>query len=159
MPQVHLFETRDKALDIAREKLYQVEDRVILITNAHLIVESLLFRFVCSKVPNPEALRDARLTFVQIHSLARALRPAKESEAWFWRVTRQLNSLRNILAHNLEVADVDKRIDRIIKLAGSRIDIHAPGADPLEREEKAPQIFFIILCGVAFNLTDENFGI
>ena len=159
MPQVHLLQTKDKAFAIAVEKLYPVEDKLLLVINAHLIIESLLFPFICSKVPNPEALQSARLTFAQTHSLAHALRPAKKSEAWFWRVTKELNSLRNTLVHNIEVADLEERINRLIKRAGSRIDIYDDAANPLEREKKALQIFFIILCGIAFNLTDETFKV
>ena len=45
-----------------------------------------------------------------------------------------INQLRNKLAHNIEVEDIEKHMDRMYEIAGAHIHIHAPGADPSERE-------------------------
>ncbi len=159
MPQVHLLETIEQASGVVFRKLYPIEDNATLVVNAHLLVEALLYRFIQSKVPSPRFIDNARFTFSDIHYLARAMREEKETENWFWNVTRQLNSIRNTVVHSIEVEDLGDRIDRLMDLAENRIYIHAPGADSEEREQKRLQLFLIILCAVANNLADDSFQV
>ena len=76
-----------------------------------------------------------------------------------WELIEYINRLRNKLAHNITVEGLESRIEHIYEIADRHIDIHAPGADPSEREAKKFQFFLIILCEVVFNLDKADFKI
>jgi hypothetical protein len=159
MPQVHLLETRSLAKSLVFKKLYPIDDQVLLLVNAHLIIESLLYKYIIESVCFPSALENARLTFHQIKCLANSLRKRHEEERWFWNTLKELNSIRNSLAHNINVDDLSGRIRKIIETSQEKITIHWPDANQYEREKKALNYFLIVLCGVAFNLTNESYKI
>jgi|GEM_PF-6485606 len=154
MPQIHLIETRDKAKKLVLNKLYPIDDPILLLINSHLLIESLLYKFVQTKVENPKDLEGAKLTFHQIRCLAKSLRKRNKEEDWIWGILKELNSIRNALAHNIEVVDLSERINTLIEKGENKINIHWPNADPKEREAKKLNYFMIILCGIVFNLSD-----
>ena len=159
MPQVHLITDRDKANSLFFKKIYFIEDTTTVILNTHLLLESIMYKFVQSKVVSTQFLDEARLTFYQILNIAKSFRSDDQikQEQWMWELIEFLNRLRNKLAHNIIVEDIDSKIDRIYKIADWHIDIHAPGADPSEREAKKLQYYLIILCGVVWKeLLVEN---
>jgi hypothetical protein len=87
---------------------------VILI--GHLLIEEALVRIlqVCSE--NPQYLDDARLTFHQRLSIARAISPTGTLEDP-WSFVSRLNKIRNSLAHNADVADLAARVDDLLRLS------------------------------------------
>lgn len=95
-------------------------DPTHLVLKAHLLAEEVLYRFVEGKTNRPEALREARLGFAQLVALSRALHLYSNEDWWGWSALKKLNSLRNLLAHNLEPKDLqDKVVDFSVFVAES----------------------------------------
>jgi len=156
VPQVHLVMSKDAALSTAFRKIWPAPDDSSAVSAGHLLTEALLFRFVQRNVANPAALDDTRWTYRETLTLAQCLRAPKGDEHWLWETLRCLNKIRNGLAHNIDVPDLSEQIQELYQAAGMHIDIHAPDADPKEREGNKLKYFLLILCGVVQNLQDAK---
>jgi hypothetical protein len=105
------------------------EDPTYLVLKAHLLAEEVLYRFIESQAHRPEVLSEARLGFAQLIALCRSFHSYSKEDWWGWAALKKLNSLRNILAHNLEPKDLRDRIvdfsvfvaDAIGAITGSEI--------------------------------------
>jgi hypothetical protein len=86
------------------------EDPTYLVLKAHLLAEEVLYRFIESQTSRPDFLSDARLGFAQLVALSRAFHRYGKEDWWGWGALKKLNSLRNLLAHNLEPKDLKERI-------------------------------------------------
>ena len=161
MPQTHLINDIDKAKSIVFKNIYFIEDITAIIIKSHLLLEAMLHKYIQSKVVSSKFLDKARLSFYQILNIAKSFRNKNqiEQEHWMWELIEYINSLRNKLAHNIELEDIDSSIRRMYEIADCHIDINAFGADPSEREAKKIQYFLVILCGVVFNLGNPDFEI
>jgi hypothetical protein len=91
--------------------LSQQGDLSLIVLKGHLIVEELLFTVVTSAVRYPEALTSANLSFYQLASVAKAFF-YEDSVAPIWDAIFELNKLRNALAHNLDLPDLENRLRR-----------------------------------------------
>ncbi|NBB06666.1 hypothetical protein [Pseudomonas monteilii] len=73
------------------------------VLKAHLYVETLLRDFCLRSVRNPAHLQEARLSFKQVTQLARSLCVLDgENFDFCWLLVEKLNTLRNMMAHELE---------------------------------------------------------
>jgi hypothetical protein len=89
-------------------------DIALIILKGHLLVEQRVREFVESRLSTPGALSSARLTSHQLICLAEAMCLANPEPIWLWATVRELNSLRNSLAHNLAPAGIQDRIDQFL---------------------------------------------
>lgn len=93
----------------------------LCILKGHLLIERSLDHFLISKVKQAKHLGEARLRFKQKVLLAQAFGFRSGSEGsehnsdWLWSAIKQLNLMRNGLAHNLEYAKLEKQILEFIK--------------------------------------------
>lgn len=86
------------------------KDPIYLVLKTHLVVEEVLIDFLRRQAPNPKHIDEVRLNFSQLVSLAQAFYRFRDHEWWVWPSLKKLNSLRNLLAHNLEPRDLTDRI-------------------------------------------------
>ena len=93
------------------------EDLSLLILKLHLLVEDQIRAFVDERVENKEALTAAKLECHQAICLAEAL-SGEDIHPNVWEAARKLNSLRNHIAHNLELKGVVDRMNHIASLIG-----------------------------------------
>ena len=100
-------------------------DPTYSILKAHLLFEEMLRAYLRKKLPNPDALDGARLSFSQKLALSRSLTPVTQVQAWVWTGVEKLNTLRNHLAHGAGNKDIEKEVDKYVKFI-----IHA-GSSPL----------------------------
>jgi hypothetical protein len=88
----------------------------LTILKVHLLIEELLRQYVKEKLPKGSVFDNDRFSFRQLSNLARCLHnPGDDTFDWLWPALDQLNKLRNIMAHNLEPKDQDKKIGELIK--------------------------------------------
>lgn len=88
------------------------DDPTYLVLKAHLLAEEVLLRFIERQAYRPRFLSDARLGFAQLVALSRSFHRYNKEDWWAWAALKKLNSLRNLLAHNLEPQDLrDKIVD------------------------------------------------
>lgn len=110
--------TAPPATDQVRENLRKLaqylnpsaQDPTYLVLKAHLLAEEVLYRYIEGQALRPRALADARLGFAQLIALSRAFHRYSKDDWWAWAALKKLNSLRNLLAHNLEPKDLTDRI-------------------------------------------------
>jgi uncharacterized protein YdcH (DUF465 family) len=91
-------------------------DLTLIILKGHLLVEEELNGFLINCSFQPEALDDARLTFLQKLRVVRAFYPLRRN-ALEWRVAEELNKLRNKISHHAEVLDLHALVDRLVLTA------------------------------------------
>jgi hypothetical protein len=88
------------------------------VLKGHLILEETLRDLLDALLVNPEALcgeRGTSLTSHQVICLAHALAPIPyNSYSWLWVSAKQLNSLRNDMAHKLAPPDMEKKLNSFI---------------------------------------------
>lgn len=85
-------------------------DPTYLVLKAHLLAEEVLYEFLQSQSHQPKYIEDARLSFAQCISLAKAFHRFSRPDWWAWSALSKLNSLRNLLAHNLEPTNTKEKI-------------------------------------------------
>ncbi len=85
-------------------------DPTYLVLKAHLLVEEVLYEFIQSQSHQPKYIEDARLSFAQCISLAKAFHRFSCPDWWAWSALSKLNKLRNLLAHNLEPTNTKEKI-------------------------------------------------
>jgi len=86
------------------------KEPTLLVLKAHLLAEESLYSFIERIAFRPQLVSDARLSFAQLLTLARAFHVYSADDWWCWSALQKLNSLRNHLAHNFTPNNLDKRI-------------------------------------------------
>jgi len=88
----------------------QSTDPVLLILKGHLLVEEHIQAVLNDLLARPELLEEARLTFYQRMRLVQSLL-GEGNDDYLWMSIRKLNTLRNRMAHVLELNDLEQRVD------------------------------------------------
>jgi hypothetical protein len=91
------------------------DDAVLTILKGHLLIEEQLQGIIEAWVDNPTALEDARLTFFQKLRLSYAI-GGYLSRPIIWETAREVNSLRNHLAHQAEPKDFAAKLQMLFTL-------------------------------------------
>jgi hypothetical protein len=99
-------------IERADQHLDEVSDVITLILKGHLLVEEALYAAVQTQFSNPQYLIDANLRFAQLLSIAKGFFFTNE-HAPMWNAIQTLNSLRNRLAHKLEVSVSAEELQKI----------------------------------------------
>lgn len=93
--------------------LRSVTDLTLLVLKGHLLVEEQINWALSEVMPNPAALDDARLTFSQRIKLLRALN-SNEIVDRALGFAERLNTMRNMLAHQLEPAGLEESVKKFV---------------------------------------------
>lgn len=88
----------------------------MLILKGHMLIERQLMALIECKAKKPEVLKASRFTFVNKLHLAHAL--YGELPSIDWGHIREVNSIRNSMAHELENEMVAPRLKRFIQAVG-----------------------------------------
>jgi hypothetical protein len=89
-------------------------DLTLIVLKGHLLIEQRIREFISERMLSPAALDDARLSSYQAICLAEALTLPNAEPKQLWDILRQLNTLRNQMAHNLDPQGVEQRIQKVI---------------------------------------------
>jgi hypothetical protein len=102
----------EQVAEFADSKLPKTEDLTLLILKGHLLIERVIEEFIAVHIADREAFREARLSSFQKIQLAIAIdgRLPPEDDDGFWDAVKQMNKLRNTLAHKLTVPDVEDQV-------------------------------------------------
>lgn len=85
-------------------------DPTYLVLKAHLLAEEVLYSFIEKQAHHPNHLGSAKLSFSQLLALCRAFHKYSNDDWWGWGGLKRLNTLRNLLAHNLEPKDLKEKV-------------------------------------------------
>lgn len=114
---------------------YRPGDPTIAILRTHLWVEDLLRTYLARTLPHPTALQGARLTYVQVLALAKAMCPHLTPDNWVWEAASRLNTLRNSLAHDVHSGAIFEEVDKFIQFWGKQSAVEVPA--PFNKKQNA----------------------
>jgi hypothetical protein len=87
-------------------------DLTLVVLKGHLLIEEQIRRIIAERLKNQDALKNAKLETEQAIHIAHAL--IGEDNFPFWKTALKLNTLRNLLAHNLEPSGIEDRVKHIV---------------------------------------------
>ena len=100
------------------------DDFTLLILKGHLLIEEQIQLLLERRLPKAYALKDARLTFYQKICLAEAVIEECQTDRkdiWLWTALKELNRLRNIIAHNVLATGIEDRMTDFIGLVSYKL--------------------------------------
>ncbi len=89
-------------------------DPVLIILKGHLLIERLVRKFILSRLPNPDAFDKIQFTAAHCITIGESMCLKNKEPAWLWAQVRELNSIRNKLAHNLDYSGVEPRVNNFV---------------------------------------------
>ena len=119
-------------------------DQALLILKLHLLVEEQVRAYVDERLQNAKSLEAARLDCHAAICLAEAL-CGDDIHPRVWEAARKLNELRNQVAHKLEPAGIQKRVDTICELIGLNLKAMAAVDGPFPPEAMDNFIFAVAM--------------
>jgi hypothetical protein len=97
-------------LEMLEEHLFQLKDIELIVLKGHLILEEGLNDFLACFVNDIEAFLKIGLMFERKVTLLSCLVPAQMAKSEIWNELRELNRLRNRLAHNLRFSEFEVQL-------------------------------------------------
>jgi len=101
------------------------------VLKAHFMFEELLRAYLKSTIPHGEVLDEARMSFSQLLTIAKATTSFLKPDDWCWNAISELNKIRNLLAHNPEKSDLQKKIASYISFLTKNLKVDLPEPDQL----------------------------
>ncbi|WP_432773510.1 hypothetical protein [Francisella salimarina] len=90
------------------------EDPILIILKGQLLIERKVRKFINSRLPNPDALQKQTFSAAQCIAIAESMCLDQEEPVWLWKQIKELNAIRNKLAHTLNDENIDKRINSFV---------------------------------------------
>ncbi len=120
--------TPETALEAYHELLEKLpmdgEDPVLIVLKGQLLIEKLVRKFIATRLSNPEALeKKVRFSAAQCISLGEAMCLQQDEPKWLWAQVRELNSIRNQLAHSFIEDKTEERIARFIETISEKQEL------------------------------------
>lgn len=119
---------------LIRENLEGLEDSETVLLKGHLVIEQLLTRLLELSLMEPERLKKIRPMFATKLELYLAIVGNSIISNGLEKVLRELNALRNILAHNLNHQEFEIRLEKWIEMA-TRQRLASPNSPGLYKEQ------------------------
>lgn len=85
------------------------QDNDLIVLKGHLLIEELLVELIKEKLKYAEAFKEKGYGFIQKTRLAEALYRS-ESNEWYWKAIKTLNTIRNNLVHILDSDTLHKKL-------------------------------------------------
>jgi hypothetical protein len=126
MPEREITERQLHAFRRFLERLPHGKEIDLVILKAHLLVEEQVNALLQERLKDPSILLDEERfeSFYRIR-LAQAFFPA-DFQPWLWHALKQLNKLRNRIAHHFEPKGIDNLVDDLIRSIPGDIGKDAP---------------------------------
>jgi hypothetical protein len=101
-----------QALDSLDKHLFQLKDVELIVLKGHLILEEELNHFLACFVNDAETFLKIGFMFEKKVSLLSCLVPKQMAKHKIWEQLREINRLRNKLAHNLRFSQYEQQLKR-----------------------------------------------
>lgn len=124
------------------------KDLILVILKGHLLIEEQLRQIVDEHVKKPEALAMAHLNCFQVICLAEAF-CSDRAAPWVWKALRNLNSLRNDTAHNIEPKRFQQRIEGIVWTVGENSIFAGSGFGDSNEQTRFELCLWVLFTSVA----------
>lgn len=89
-------------------------DPVLIILKGQLLIEKLVRKFVASRLPNPIPFQKQRFSAAECIAIAESMCLVNDEPKWLWDQVKELNTIRNMIAHSLEDKKVEVRINNFV---------------------------------------------
>ena len=99
-------------------------DPLLIILKGHLLIEKLIRKFICSRLLNPEPFEKRGFGVAQCIAIAESMCLKNDDPAWLWIQVRELNTIRNKLAHSFIDENLEERISRFIATIANKQHLH-----------------------------------
>ncbi|APE00809.1 hypothetical protein BM526_02410 [Alteromonas mediterranea] len=100
-------------------------DPALIVLKGHLLIEKLVRRFISSRLVNPEPFEKSQINALSCITIAESMCLANEEPKWLWTQIKELNAVRNKLAHNLPNEKIEQRIHNFIATVSVRENLHS----------------------------------
>jgi hypothetical protein len=100
------------------------QDPLLIILKGQLLIERLITRFIVSRLPNPEPFIKLQLSSAQCIGIAESMCLSNKEPKWLWSQVKELNSIRNKLAHKLTDKSIEKRIESFVSTIANHEGLH-----------------------------------
>ncbi len=97
------------------EHMPKTDDATLVVLKGHLLIEEMLVELAEVAFANPQYLHDANLGFYKLACVVRAAVQLRADDTC-WQLILSLNSFRNDLAHNLESAKRQDRLNALFRM-------------------------------------------
>jgi len=104
----------DSYNDLAKHLPNDAADASLIIIRGQLLIEGLVKRFVESRLSNPKALTRHKFKAAEYLAIAESMCLDNDEPRWLWTQLRELNAIRNNVAHELESENISKRINNFV---------------------------------------------
>ena len=104
----------------------------LVVLKAHLMIEELMWKLLELPLKKPNAINKKEFDFSHCLSLVEAIYWHEKTD-WLWKAIRQINGIRNSLAHNVDTVNDEKlthRFDALDKLIAENSGVPMPNKDP-----------------------------
>lgn len=92
----------------------QDADPVLIILKGQLLIERLVRKFILSRFQNPEAFEKNQFTAAQCIAIGESMCLKNKEPEWLWKQVKELNGIRNKLAHNLDYESIEPRVNSFV---------------------------------------------
>jgi hypothetical protein len=104
-------------------------DPVLIILKGQLLIERLVRKFINTRLPNPAALEKQQFSAAQCICIAESMCLNNKEPNWLWEQIRELNTIRNKLAHNLFNETIELRINTFIVTVSNELKLESKSID------------------------------
>ena len=160
LPNTRLGDPLDRLTVDARGRVWVTEDTTLVLLKGHLLIEAELIDICARFLRNPDALEDGRVPFGVRLNLVRALVGEDAMPESFWTAIKDLNGIRNDLAHQLEPKGIDKALHQFLRRFNEIEDCRTVLRDETSIPERLISCF-LFLCGALSGIGksgDEDIG-
>lgn len=123
------------------------KDMVLVVLKGHLLIEEQLRNVVDEHVNHPKALASAQFSCSQIICLVEAF-CADRTAPWLWMSLRNLNSLRNDIAHRIEPKRFQERIADFISTIGQNSMFSGAGFGESDEQTRFELCLWVLFTNV-----------
>jgi len=131
----------------------QREDRDIIILRGHQLTESLLYKFIKKNVNYPEYIDSFFIRWEPLMALVRAMKNENTGDYdWIWPSLIRLERARNQIAHSLELAKLQTKIEEFINCVRSNV----PEFNKIPGDDDLKKAIFVVYCGLSTALAVDK---
>jgi hypothetical protein len=124
------------------------QDPVLVVLKGHLLIEEQLRQIVDEHVKRPKALMKAQFSCSHVICLAEAFCDDRAA-SWLWESLRNLNSLRNDIAHKIEPKKFQERLARIVSSVGENSVFAGGGFGDMDEQAQFEMCLWVLFTNVA----------
>lgn len=101
------------------------QDPALVILKGQLLIERLMRRFISSRLPNPSPFQHSQIKAADCIIIAESMCLPNKEPMWLWAQVKELNSIRNKLAHNLSDNKIEHRISNFVSTVANHTGLHS----------------------------------